>query len=126
MKRRGLFFIAVLTAILTVSAQDAPPAQTQVEDDNTPGRAVARLSLLNGDVSVRRGDTGDWIAAALNAPLLVEDRVLPNPGARAEVQFDFYHRLRLATDTEVRLPELEHGRFTIQVAKGTVTFSALL
>jgi len=25
-----------------------------------PGRGVARISVINGDVSVRRGDSGDW------------------------------------------------------------------
>jgi hypothetical protein len=32
-------------------------------------RGVARVSLLNGDVSVRRGDSGEIVAAGLNAPL---------------------------------------------------------
>lgn len=119
MKRASL--IAGLLAVSLIPMNGQEPEQ----DDNTPGRAVARLSLLNGEVSVRRGDSGDVIAAALNAPLLVEDRVVTGPGSRAEVQFDSYHRLRLASDTEVRLPELEWGRFTIQVAQGTVTFSAM-
>jgi hypothetical protein len=94
-------------------------------DNDGPGRGVARLSLMNGDVSVRRGDSGDWVAAVINAPLMVEDRVLSGPGSRSEVQFDYFHRLRLADDSEVRLSELEHGKYQIQVARGTVTLSAL-
>jgi hypothetical protein len=100
-----------------VSAQDA--------DTDGPGRGVARLSLMNGDVSVRRGDSGDWVAGAINAPLLAEDRVYSGPGSRAEVQFDYFHRIRLAEETEIRLSELENRRYQIQVARGTVTFSAL-
>ena len=40
-------------------------ASAQVEV--SPG--VARVSLINGDVSSQRGDTGDWAAAALNQPV---------------------------------------------------------
>ena len=120
--KRATFLLLIAAGILLPVRAQQPEG---VEDDNTPGRAVARLALMNGDVSVRRGDSGDVVAGALNAPLLVEDSVLTGPGARAEVQFDFYHRLRLASDTEIRLPELEWGRFTIQVPRGLVTFSAI-
>ncbi len=95
------------------------------DDGNEPGRGVARISLLNGDVSMKRGDSGDVVAAAINAPLLVEDRVMTGPGARAEVQFDFYHRIRLAGDSEIRLSQLDEKQYQIQVARGLVTFSAL-
>ncbi|MGC8761832.1 MAG: DUF6600 domain-containing protein [Bryobacteraceae bacterium] len=94
-------------------------------EPDEPGKGVARISLLNGDVSVRRGDSGDWVAAVINAPLLADDRVLTGPGSRAEVQFDFYHRIRLAGDTEIRLTQLEYRLYQIQVVRGTVTFSAL-
>ena len=90
-----------------------------------PGKGVARISLIHGDVSVRRGDSGDWVAAAINAPLLAEDRVLTGPASRAEVQFDFYHRIRLAADSEIRLTQLESRLYQIQVVRGVTTFSAL-
>ncbi|NWF86116.1 MAG: FecR domain-containing protein, partial [Bryobacteraceae bacterium] len=102
-----------------------PLVLAQGGDDDGPGRGVARLSLMNGDVSVRRGDSGDWVAAAINAPLMVEDRVLTGGGSRSEVQFDYFHRLRLAEDSEVRLSELEYRKYQIQIARGTVTLSAL-
>ncbi len=101
----------------------APAARA--EDDDAPGRGVARISLISGDVSVRRGDSGDWVAAAVNAPLVVEDRVLTGPGSRAEVQFDWANMIRLAGDTEIRLAELEHHRYLIQIARGTVMFRIL-
>ncbi len=97
----------------------------RAEDDDGPGRGVARISLISGDVSVRRGDSGDWVAAAVNAPLVVQDRVLTGPGSRAEVQFDWANMIRLAGDTEIRLAELEHHRYMIQIARGTVMFRVL-
>lgn len=94
-------------------------------DDDGPGRGVARISVMNGDVSVRRGDSGDWVAAAINAPLVVQDRVLTGPASRAEVQFDYANMVRLGSDAEVRLAELDYQRYLVQVARGTVTFRVL-
>ena len=93
--------------------------------DEEPGRGVARISLMNGEVSVRRGDSGEWVAAALNAPLMAEDRVLTAAGARVEVQFDGANMARLASMTEVRLGQLENGHFQLQLARGLVTFRVL-
>ncbi len=94
-------------------------------DDDEPGRGVARISVLNGDVSVRRGDSGDWVAAAINSPLVVEDRVATGTGSRAEVQFDWANMIRLGGNAEIRLSELENQRYQIQIAHGTVTFRVL-
>jgi len=111
--------------LMTVAASllfAAIPVGAQSEE---PGKGVARISLIQGDVSIRRGDSGDWVAAAINAPLLAEDRVLTGAASRAEVQFDFYHRIRLAANSEIRLTQLEYRLYQIQVVRGTVTFSAL-
>src|SRR5947209_6609610 len=50
--------------------QQGVPGQDQASDEQ---RAVARLSIVQGDVNVKRGDSGDLVAAAINAPLLVQD-----------------------------------------------------
>lgn len=90
--------------------------------DEEPGRGVARVSLLNGDVSVRRGDSGDWVAAAVNAPLVVEDTLATGVNSRAEVQFDWANLIRVAPESEIRLAELDNLRYNVQVARGLVTF----
>jgi hypothetical protein len=108
---------------LILAASLAIPSLAGEYDE--PGRGVARISLINGDVSVRRGDSGDLVAAAINAPLVVEDHVLTGPGSRAEVQFDWANMIRLDSNSEIRLAELEYNRYIIQVATGRVTFSVL-
>ena len=90
-----------------------------------PGGAVARISVLNGDVSVRRGDSGDVLAAALNAPLVVQDRLLTSSSSRAELQFDSSNILRVGSNAEVRLTGMDYKKYQIQVAIGTVTFTSL-
>lgn len=93
--------------------------------EDEAGRGVARVSLIQGDVSVRRGDSGEWVAAAPNAPLVVEDRVLSGAGSKAEVQLDYANFLRLGENAEIRLSQLEYGRYQVQLAQGTITMRVL-
>ena len=86
---------------------------------------MARISLTNGDVSVKRGDSGEMTAAALNAPLVVNDRVFTGPNSRAELQFDYSNMVRMAANTEVRLAQIEQRKFVVQLARGLVTFRVL-
>lgn len=100
-------------------------APVWADDDEGPGRGVARISVINGDVSIRRSDSGDTVAAALNAPLVVQDHVFTGAGSRTELQFDWANMLRISSHAEVRLAELEYRRYMVQVARGTVTWRVL-
>lgn len=93
--------------------------------DDTPGAGVARLSLINGDVTVRRGDSGEVVAAAMNQPLMAGDVVLTGPMSRAEIQFDAWNMIRLGAGADVRLAELEFHRYMVQMAAGTATFRVM-
>ena len=86
---------------------------------------MARISFINGNVSVRRGDSADLVAAALNAPLTIGDRLVTGDAARAEVQLDYANIVRLGPSSEVRFSELQRGRCQIQIAAGSVTFRVL-
>lgn len=86
---------------------------------------VARISFMTGNVSVRRGDSGELVAAILNAPLTVGDRVVTAEGARAEVQLDFANIVRIGPSSEIRFSELQQGRYQIQIATGTTSFRVL-
>jgi FecR protein len=119
----------VLMAQLSLRAQETgsgnPNANSDPDGQYEPGRAVARLSVLNGDVSVRRGDSGDVVAAAMNAPLMADDRLLTSSSGRAEVQLDSSNMIRIGPNSEVRFTAMDVRSFQIQVAAGTVTFRTL-
>ena len=136
MKRISLVLaLAALGAGVSLFAQDPnysgdqPPgpggAANYNGDQPGPGGAVARISVVNGDVSIRRGDSGDVVAAALNAPLVVQDRLLTSSSSRAELQFDSSNILRVGSKAEVRLTGMDYKNYQIQVAIGTVTFTSL-
>ena len=100
---------------VVLAARLVAPARAQDPDDSK--RGVARLSLVDGDVSVQRGDSGDWV--------VTNDRISTGPNSRTEVQFDAANVLRIGSDAEVSLTQLEYSRYQMGLARGTVTFRVL-
>ncbi len=101
------------------------PSVPQPDAAYARDHGVARISFMNGNVSVRRGDSGEAVAAIVNAPLTIGDRVVTADGARAEVELDFANLVRIGPASEVRLSDLAQGRFQIQIATGTISFRVL-
>ena len=115
-----------MKSLMTVVLLGALTVPVWAQDpEDAPENGVARISLLKGDVAVRRGDSGELIAAELNAPLVALDHVLTEADSRVEIQFDWANMARLAPDSEVRLAELADRDFLIQIDAGTVTFRVL-
>ncbi|HEV2200514.1 MAG TPA: FecR family protein [Bryobacteraceae bacterium] len=112
-------------ASLTAWAQNAPGPNDGAPDPGSASHAVARLSLMNGGVSVSHGNSGEMVGASVNAPLVTTDRVLTGANSRAEVQFDAANSVRLAPSTEVRMGDLQYKRYQVQIAQGLVTFRVL-
>src|SRR5690242_3617427 len=110
------------TMILAGSSLVAP---VRAQDPDDQKRGVARVSVVQGDVSVQRGDSGDWVAATVNTPLMTDDRLATGVNSRAEIQFDGANLLRVGGEAEVTLTQLEAARYQMAVAHGTVTYRVL-
>jgi len=102
--------------------EQGSPAEQQAGD---PQRSVARLSILQGDVNVKRGDSGDLVAAAINAPLVTQDRLQTSGGSRAEVQLDSANMIRVAPNTDLGFGDLEYHRYQVQLGAGTIIYRVL-
>ncbi len=100
----------------------AQPDQSQ-PDQAQPG--MARLSYLRGDVSSQRGDNGDWVAATVNTPIAVNDRVSTGNNARAEIQLDYADVLRMSGSATAKIANLTRTGITVQIGQGLVTYSVL-
>jgi len=103
-------------------------ASTPVWGEDDPGdqqHAVARISVMEGQVSVRRGDDGSWVAGIINAPLLAGDHIATGPNSRAEVAFDSANFLRLGGTAEIKIAALEANQLQVELAHGTVTYRVL-
>jgi len=97
-------------------------ANAQVNNE-PPG--VARISLIHGDVSMQRGDSGDASTVDLNTPLVAGDKVFTGDRSRAEIQLDWANLLRLDEDAQVDIATLERTRIQVQLAQGLANYSVL-
>jgi hypothetical protein len=107
---------------------DAQPTEAQPggPTGEAPARTdlgVARVSLIHGDVSTQRGDSGDWSAAALNQPVMSGDKISTGDNARTELQLDFANIVRVGPNTKINLETLTHKNIQIQLAEGIANYT---
>jgi hypothetical protein len=101
------------------------PDQSQPAQSNEAAPGMARLSFTHGDVSLQRGDNGNWEATTLNTPVAVGDRVSTGSGGRAEIQLDYANVLRLSDGATAKIAALSRENIQVQVGQGLVTYSVL-
>jgi hypothetical protein len=139
MKNRFAFIIGTLVLGASVMAgaqvsEDIPgleqgPAQAQgqeqaqSEPQSEPSSSVARISLMHGDVSTQRGDSGDWATAAVNQPMVSSDKISTGANSRAEVQLDSANILRLGDSTLASIAGLSRNQIQVQLERGLIDYS---
>ena len=106
-------------SILVLAVFGAVRASAQVDTSD----GVGRVSLINGEVSTQRGDSGDWAAAALNQPVVSGDRVSTGGASRTEVQLDYANVLRLGDNSQATIASLTRTQMQIQLGQGLADFS---
>jgi hypothetical protein len=119
MKRR--FSAVTLPFFVCLAVGLRTPVLAQAEDPDAAEHHAGRISVLNGEVSIRH-DESELSAAALNAPVFAGDRILTGAGSRGEVEFDSASAVRLAPQTEIRIADLQYHRYQIQLAGGSITY----
>jgi hypothetical protein len=103
--------------------QDQPPAQDSQPAPTQTDSGVARISFIHGDVSTQRGDSGDWSAAALNAPLVSGDKISTGDKSRTELQLDYGNILRLDEHTQANVANLTRTQIQIQLGLGEANYT---
>jgi hypothetical protein len=122
--------ILVLFAVIPAAAQAPPvpepaPAPGSGEAGNDNSHGVARVSFIHGDVTMQRGDSGDFSAVTLNTPLMTGDKVATGEASRTELQLDYANILRLDQNAQASLATLENNRIQVQVSQGLAFYSVL-
>lgn len=116
--------LALFTALLLTGLVAPPPSSAQ-SSDSGPALGVARISLTNGDVTTKRGDSGDWVAASVNTPLVEGDLVETGPGSRVEIQLDYSNLIRLDGSSTLEIAQLGDRDFRVRLLDGRATYSEL-
>ena len=89
------------------------------------GLDVARISLCDGEVTIQRGNSSDWLEASINTPLVQGDTVATWRSARTEIQLDSRNIFRLGKDSQVLLNKLGNQQFHLTLERGTLTYNKL-
>ena len=117
LSRPSVRFPFVLVAVAFAIALDVAAMSTVARADDSMG--VARVRVLRGDVDLRRADSGDTVAAAINAPVTVGDYLTTRAGARAEIELDYGTVVRIAPMSQIRFAKLAANDHVVQLAQGT-------
>jgi hypothetical protein len=82
---------------------------------------VARVSLVRGDVSVRRAGDDKWERAALNLPLVEGDRLATGADSHLEIQIDARNFIRVGEYATLDIVTLREEGVALSLPEGTAT-----
>ena len=95
-------------------------AGVSLADDSDPAGRVARLGLLQGQVSIEPAGLDDWAAADGNRPVTSGDKIWTDADSRAELSIGS-SVVRLASSTGFSFLNLDEHIAQMQVTAGTVS-----
>jgi hypothetical protein len=120
-----------LSLLLLLTAFHFAAQRARAADDNDDKYAddngyeetarVARISLLAGDVSLRRAGSNKWERAALNTPLVEGDRLATGAASRVEIQIDSRNFVRVGEYSTVDVVTLRDAGVALSLPEGTAT-----
>src|SRR5229473_4542171 len=113
--RSRAFLLMCLAGLLLFVA---PKARA---DEGDPPSRVARLSYLDGNVSLQPSGTEDWAAAAKNRPVTVGDKLWTDQNSRAELQAG-EASLHLGSMTALSFLNLDENILQARIAEGAINF----
>ncbi|HEX7316533.1 MAG TPA: DUF6600 domain-containing protein [Pyrinomonadaceae bacterium] len=117
----ALLFLLSTLLLLCTAARAAD--DTYYDDDEYEERArVLRVSLLKGEVSVKRAGNDEWEDARLNSPLVEGDVLATGRDARLEIQADARNFVRVGPDSVIRVVTLRDEGIALSLSEGTATF----
>src|SRR5580692_11610079 len=100
----------------------ADPADPSTQSDaNDPPTRVARISYLDGSVSLQPGGAGDWGSAARNRPMTVGDKIWTDKDSRAELQTGVVS-IHLGSMTALSFLNLDQNITQMRLAEGSINF----
>jgi hypothetical protein len=100
-----------------MQASNAP--QSDEDDTNDPSSRVARMQVMDGQVSIQPGGVNDWVAGTLNRPLTSGDNVWTDKDSRSELNVGT-GVFRMGAETSVTLANVGDKTTQLQLHQGTL------
>ncbi|HEX7175942.1 MAG TPA: DUF6600 domain-containing protein [Pyrinomonadaceae bacterium] len=111
-----LFLATAFTFTARASAAD------DVDENEYEEHArVMRVSLMRGEVSLRRAGNVEWERAKLNLPLVEGDTLATGPDSRLEIQIDAHNFVRVGADSVLRVVTLREEGIAVSLSEGAAT-----
>ena len=107
--------------IADVTPQDNGEMMPSADDTQDPPSRVARMSYMDGSVSMQPGGTGDWGSAAKNRPVTIGDKLWSDKDSRAELQAG-QASIHLGSMTALSFLNLDQNVIQMRLAEGHVNF----
>lgn len=82
---------------------------------------VVRISLIKGEVTLKRQGNTDWERARVNFPLLEGDTVATDRESQLEIQIDSRNFVRLGSSSMLRIASLRDEGIALSVIEGTAS-----
>src|SRR5215469_14801837 len=98
----------------------APQARADDEGKDPPTR-VARLSVVDGSVSMQPGGQGDWGSAQRNRPITIGDKLWADKDSRAELQAG-QAAFHVGSMTALSFLNLDEGITQVRIPEGSLNF----
>src|ERR1700758_4210814 len=112
----------VLACVASLLLLAAPQVRADDEDTSKdPPKRVARISIVEGSVSLQPGGEGDWGSAAKNRPVTIGDKIWVDKDSRAELQAG-EAAFHLGSMTALSFLNLDEGIIQVRLAEGSLNF----
>src|SRR6266576_602786 len=114
-------FLLLLTPLTFSTTRTFARAADEEGDEYDVKARVVRISLITGDVNLKRKGNTDWERAKLNFPLVEGDTVSTDPDARVEIQIDARNFVRLGANSVLRIVTLRDEGVALSVVEGSAS-----
>jgi uncharacterized protein DUF6600/FecR-like protein len=120
---RNAALLVCVTGLASLAAPKARAQDTQVQDsgEKDPPSRVARISYLDGTVSMQPGGEGEWGSAAKNRPVTIGDKLWADKDSRAELQAG-QSAIHLGSMTALSFLNLDANIIQMRLAEGSINF----
>src|SRR4029077_16753862 len=112
-----LIFLTILSNSIAARAAD----DSEDGDEYDVTARVVRISLISGEVSLKRNGNTDWERARLNTPLVEGDSISTDRDARAGLQIEARNFVRLGPESVLKITTLRDEGVALSVIEGTAS-----
>ena len=119
--RRSLHATVLFLLLTLFVTAHSVRAEDDYADEYDEKARVVRISLIKGEVSLKRSGNSDWERARLNFPLVEGDTVSTDRDSRLEIQVDARNFVRLESNSILRIVTLRDEGIALSVVEGTAS-----